>query len=209
MASTAVASHIETEMELMDKQRRDVLIAGAGLAVLTVAAAGCTTTSGASGDPAAQRQAIDSNADSALSRLYAQQPGTKELVASARGVLVFPTFVQAGFIFGGGSGQGVLRRGGKSVSYHRMTEASAGLLAGAQSQAVFLLFMTDEAMKRFEASSGWTVGADAAVSMINVGANARVSTQTAQQQVIGFVMTNAGLMGNISLNGNRITRLSI
>jgi lipid-binding SYLF domain-containing protein len=193
----------------MDKQRRDVLIAGAGLAILTVAAAGCTTTSGASGDPAAQRQAIDSNADSALSRLYAQQPGTKELVGSARGVLVFPTFVQAGFIFGGGSGQGVLRRGGKSVSYHRMTEASAGLLAGAQSTAVFILFMTDEALRRFEASNGWTVGADAAVSMISVGANARVSTQTGQQQVIGFVMTNAGLMGNLSLNGNRITRLSI
>jgi len=193
----------------MDKQRRDILIAGAGLAVLTVAAAGCTTTSGASGDPAAQRQAIDSAADSALSRLYAQQPGTNELVTSARGLLVFPTFVQAGFIFGGGSGQGVLRKGGKSASYHRMTEASAGLLAGAQSQAVFLLFMTDEALRRFEASNGWTVGADAAVSMINVGANARVSTQTAQQQVIGFVMTNAGLMGNLSLNGNRITRLSI
>ena len=45
--------------------------------------------------------------------------------------------------------------------------------------------------------------------MINVGANARVSTTTAQQQVIGFVMTNAGLMGNLSLNGNRVTRLDI
>jgi lipid-binding SYLF domain-containing protein len=64
-------------------------------------------------------------------------------------------------------------------------------------------------MRRFEASNGWTVGADAAIAMINVGANARVSTQTAQQQVIGFVMTNAGLMGNVSLNGNRITRLDI
>jgi lipid-binding SYLF domain-containing protein len=193
----------------MDKQRRDVLIAGAGIAVLAVAAAGCTTTTGTGGDPAAQRKAIDSAADSALSRLYAQQPGTNELVASARGMLVFPTFVQAGFIFGAGSGHGVLRKGGKSASYHRMTEASAGLLAGAQSQAVFILFMTDEALRRFEASNGWTAGADAAIAMINVGANARVSTQTAQQQVIGFVMTNAGLMGNVSLNGNRITRLDI
>jgi lipid-binding SYLF domain-containing protein len=193
----------------MDKQRRGVLIAGAGLAVLTVAGTGCTTTSGTGGDPAAQRRAIDSAADSALTRLYAQQPGTNELVASARGMLVFPTFVQAGFIFGAGSGQGVLRKGGKSASYHRMTEASAGLLAGAQSQAVFILFMTEEALRRFEASSGWTAGADAAISMINVGANARVSTQTAQQQIIGFVMTNAGLMGNLSLNGNRITRLDI
>ena len=193
----------------MDMQRRNVLIAGAGLAVLTVAAAGCTTTSGTSGDPAAQRQAIDAAADSALSRLYAQQPGTRELLASARGVLVFPSFVQAGFIVGGGSGQGVLRKGGKTAAYFRMTEASAGLLAGAQSQAVFILFMTEEALKRFEASSGWTVGADASVSMINVGANAQITTQTARQEIIGFVMTNAGLMGNLSLNGNRVTRLSL
>jgi lipid-binding SYLF domain-containing protein len=193
----------------MNRQRRNVLMTGAGLAMLTLGSVGCTTTSGTSGDPAAQRQAIDSAADSALSRLYAQQPGTRELVNSARGVLVFPTFVQAGFIVGGGSGQGVLRKGGKSAGYFRMTEASAGLLAGAQSQAVFILFMTDEALKRFEASNGWTVGADASVSMINVGANAQITTQTAQQQVVGFVMTNAGLMGNISLNGNRVTRLAL
>jgi lipid-binding SYLF domain-containing protein len=193
----------------MNRQRRNILTTGAGLAVLTLASVGCTTTSGTAGDPAAQRQAIDSAADSALSRLYAQQPGTRELVNSARGILVFPTFVSAGFIVGGGSGQGVLRRGGRTTGYFRMTEASAGLLAGAQSQAVFILFMTEEALKRFEASNGWTVGADASVSMINVGANAQITTQTAQQQIIGFVMTNAGLMGNISLNGNRVTRLSL
>jgi lipid-binding SYLF domain-containing protein len=90
-----------------------------------------------------------------------------------------------------------------------MTEASAGWLAGAQSQAVFLLFMTEEALKRFEASRGWTVGADAAVTFVTAGANARVNTQTARQEVIGFVMSNAGLMGNVSMNGTRVTRLDI
>ena len=102
-----------------------------------------------------------------------------------------------------------LRKGGKSSGYFRMTEASAGLLAGAQSQAVFLLFMTDDALKRFEASSGWTAGVDGSVAMMNVGANAQITTQTARQEIIGFVLTNAGLMGNLSLNGNRITRLAI
>jgi lipid-binding SYLF domain-containing protein len=193
----------------MNKQRRNVLITGAGLVVLSLVSTGCTTTSGASGDPAAQRQSIDAAADSALSRLYAQQPGTRELVASARGVLVFPSFVSAGFIIGGGSGQGALRKGGKTTGYFRMTEASAGLLAGAQSQAVFILFMTEEALKRFEASSGWTAGVDGSISMLNVGANAQITTQTARQEIIGFVMTNAGLMGSVSLNGNRVTRLAI
>ena len=189
--------------------RRNFIIIGTSLTAAALVATGCTTTSSATADPAEERKAIDAAADSALSRLYAQQPGTRELVASARGVLVFPSFVSAGFIVGGGSGQGALRKGGKTTGYFRMTEASAGLLAGAQSQAVFILFMTEEALKRFEASSGWTVGADAAVSMINVGANATLNTTTTRQEVIGFVMTNGGLMGNLSLNGNRITRLSI
>jgi lipid-binding SYLF domain-containing protein len=193
----------------MDKHRRNVILTGAGLAVLTVATTGCTTTSDVGGDPAAQRQALDASADSALSRLYAQHRGSKELVGSARGVLVFPSVVSAGFIVGGASGQGVLRKGGKTAGYFRMTEGSVGLLAGAQSQAVFILFMTDGALRRFESSSGWTAGADASVSMITVGANAEVTTQTAQQEVIGFVMTNAGLMGSVSLNGSRITRLAL
>lgn len=190
----------------MNKHRRSVLATGAAVAFILT---GCTTTEGGGGDPAARRQAIDAGADSALSRLQAQQPGTKDLVASAKGVLIFPSFTSAGFVVGAGSGQGVLRAGGKSTGYFRMTEASAGWLAGAQSQAVFLLFMTDEALKRFEASRGWTAGADANVSMFNAGANAQVTTQTARQEIIGFVMTNAGLMGNVSLNGSRITRLDI
>lgn len=192
----------------MNEQRRQAIFAGAGLLVL--GASGCTTTSSeVGGDPAARRQAIDSNADSALSRLFAQHAGTKELVESARGVLIFPSFVSAGFVFGAGSGQGVLRRKGQSAGYFRMIEASAGWLAGAQSQAVFLLFMTDEALRRFEDSRGWTVGADAAVTLVTAGANARVNTQTARQEVIGFVMSNAGLMGNLSMNGTRVTRLDI
>ncbi len=192
----------------MNTQRRHVLAAGAGLMVLATTA--CTTTSPETGaDPAARRKAIDGAADSALSRLYAQHPGSKDLVNQAKGVLVFPSFVSAGFVFGAGSGQGVLRRAGKSTGYFRMTEASAGLLAGAQSQAVFLLFMTDGALKRFEESRGWTAGADATITFITAGANAQVNTQTASQEVVGFVMSNAGLMGNVSLNGNRITRLDI
>jgi lipid-binding SYLF domain-containing protein len=191
----------------MNKQRRNVLAVGTGMMVLALT--GCSTTGDATADPAARRQAIDAAAESALSRLYAQQPGTRELVSSAKGVLVFPNFGSAGFLVGAGSGQGVLRTGGKSAGYYRMTELSAGLLAGAQSQAVFILFMTDESLKRFEASRGWTVGADANVSMISVGANATLNTTTTRQEVIGFVMTNSGLMGNLSLNGNRVTPLDI
>ena len=190
--------------------KRNFIAGGLVLAGLSVLGSGCTTTSGSSGgDRACQRQAINAAADNSLARLYSQARGSEELVKTARGVLVFPNFVSAGFIVGGASGQGVLRVDGKSASYHRMTEGSVGLLAGAQSQAVFILFMTDDALNRFRNSSGWTVGADASVSLLTVGADARVTSQTAQQPVVGFVMTNSGLMGNLSLSGSRITPLNL
>lgn len=189
--------------------KRNFVAAGASLAALSILTAGCTTTSGASGDPAAQRLAIDSGADSALSRLYREAPGSQQLVASSKGMLVFPTFVSAGFIVGGASGQGVLRQGGKSLGYFRMTEGSVGLLAGAQSQAVFILFMTDETLRNFRSSSGWTAGVDGSVALVNVGATGQVTTQTAQQPIIGYVLTNSGLMASLSLNGSRITPLNL
>ena len=190
--------------------KRNFIAGSLVLAGVSVLGSGCTTTGGASGgDPAAQRQAIDASADNALTRLYGQARGSEELVKRARGVLIFPNFVSAGFIVGGASGQGVLRVEGKPVSYHRMTEGSVGLLAGAQSQAVFILFMTDDALNRFRNSSGWTAGVDASVSLITVGADARITTQTAQQPVVGFVLTNSGLMGSVSLSGSRITPLNL
>ncbi len=189
--------------------KRNFLVSGASLAAVALLNTACSTTGGAAGDPAAQRAAIDSAVESALARLFNETASARDLVASAKGVLVFPNFVSAGFIVGGASGTGAMRKNGKSTAHFRMTEASVGLLAGAQSQGVFILFMTQDALNRFEASKGWTAGVDGSITMINVGASASVSTQTAQQPIIGFVLTNGGLMGNLSLNGSRIFPLGI
>jgi lipid-binding SYLF domain-containing protein len=189
--------------------KRNFITTGVSMAALAMLSTGCTTTGGASGDPAAQRASIDAAVDSALTRLYPQARGSQELVASSRGMLVFPSFVSAGFIVGGASGQGALREAGKTTGYYRMTEASVGLLAGAQSQAVFILFMTQDALNSFKASRGWTAGVDGSITLITVGADARITTQTAQQPIVGFVLTNSGLMGSLSLSGSRITPLDI
>jgi lipid-binding SYLF domain-containing protein len=157
----------------------------------------------------AKRHAIDANVDGALSRLYAQDPSSRELVAKARGVLVFPAIVAAGFVVGGSYGQGALRMRGHSERYYSTAAGSVGLLAGAESKSVYILFMTQESLDKFLASNGWTVGADASVTLINVGANAQVDSKTAQQAVVGYVLTNGGLMANVSLEGTKVTPLSI
>lgn len=187
--------------------KRIVFICALALAFLL--AAGCTTTGSGSADPDARRAALNASADAALDNLFRQISASEQLVNSAKAVLVFPSVVEAGLVFGASSGEGVLRKGGETVSFHRTTSGSWGLQAGVQSTAVFLLFMTDDALARFEASEGWSIGADANVTLISVGANAQISTDTAQQPVIGFVLSNRGLMAGLSLNGTRITRLPL
>ncbi|MGO4394004.1 YSC84-related protein [Variovorax sp. M-6] len=187
----------------MDKRS---FLAGGLLAVL---AAACSTTSPSGGDPAAKRTSIDASVDSALSKLYAQAPGSREMTGKAKGVLVFPSVVSAGLGVGGSYGQGALRVGGRTDGYYSTTAASVGLLAGADSKAVYVLFMTQESLDKFRASKGWTAGADASVTMIKVGASAAVDTQTMQQPVVGYALSNAGLMANLSLDGTKVSKLDL
>ena len=181
----------------------------AALMGVLVFATGCTTTGPGASDPATRRQNIDSGVDNALANLYRQDPGSQQLVSRARGVLVFPAVLEAGFVVGAWRGDGALRKGGKTVSYHRTTGGSFGLQAGAQSTAVFLLFMTDDALAAFEASRGWTAGVDASVTLMTVGANAQLTSATSQQPIIGYVLSNQGIMAGVTVDGSRITRLSL
>ena len=182
------------------------------IAVALVAALGaCSTTNPDNNvsNPAAERMTIDRNTDAAMTKLYAQVPGSRELVAKSRGVLVFPNVVSAGLVVGGSYGKGELLVGGRREGYYRTTGISAGLLAGADSKAVYVLFMTNDALDKFRASKGWTAGADASVSVLKAGADAGIDTQTANQSVVGYVLTNAGLMANLSIDGTKVTPLDL
>jgi lipid-binding SYLF domain-containing protein len=189
------------------------LIALASAAALVIGSiTGCTTMSASKAPadtPAQKRQNVDAAVDTALAQLYAQDPGARELVAKSRATLVFPSIVTAGFVVGGSYGEGALRVAGRTERYYKTAAGSVGLLAGAESKSMFILFMTDEALAKFKASNGWTVGADASVAVIKVGASAAIDTASAQQAVVAYVMTKGGLMANLSLEGTRVTPLDI
>jgi hypothetical protein len=64
---------------------------------------------------AASAAELNREAAAALESLYAKTPGAKELGAKAKGILVFPSIIKAGFIIGGQYGEGALREGGRLV----------------------------------------------------------------------------------------------
>ncbi|MBN3805815.1 hypothetical protein GXB81_22580 [Paraburkholderia sp. Ac-20336] len=195
------------------RRRQFIMTGSAALAVAGLNLTGCTTTSPASGaSPAAnagKRDTINAGIDSTLARLYENVDGSRDLVAKARGVLVFPSVIAAGFWVGGQYGEGALRIDGRTVGYYSTLAGSFGLQIGAQSKALVFLFMTKEALDDFLHSQGWAVGANATVAVLKVGANGAVDTSTATSPVQAFVLTNGGLMAGVSLEGTKVSRLII
>ena len=92
-------------------QRRNFMLKStAALALGGLALAGCTTTSNKGDQKTAgnadERISIDADVDATMQRLYATVRGSRELVAKSRGVLCFPSVIQAGFVVGAQYGKG-------------------------------------------------------------------------------------------------------
>jgi lipid-binding SYLF domain-containing protein len=193
--------------------RRTFIVTSLGTGLV---AGGCTTTTPDSSSAQGQAQVnqskrneIDSAVNGAIQQLYQQEPGSRALMQQAKGALIFPNVFKAGLVVGGEYGEGALRVAGKTVDYYSASAGSFGLQAGAQEKALYLLFMTDQALAQFRQSSGWEVGADANVALVNRGASGSVSTETLQRPVVGYVLTGGGLMVDASISGTRISKLNV
>ncbi|MFM0125297.1 YSC84-related protein [Paraburkholderia sp. RL18-101-BIB-B] len=187
--------------------RAGAALVGSGLALTVPLGAVRDAIANESND--SKRRAIDAKVHGTLSKLYANVKGSRELVDKANGVLVFPSVIKVGFVAGGEYGEGALRVGGKSVGYYNTVSGSFGLQAGAQSKAIIFLFMTHDALNSFRHSKGWSVGGEGSVAVLKVGANGSIDTTTATSPVNAIVLTNAGLMGDVSLSGTKVSRLKI
>lgn len=186
------------------------LTATALLAACSLAFVGCTTTRpGDASNPSSARTAIDADVNAALSKLYNAVPGSRELVGKSAGVLVFPSVISASLGVGAEYGRGALRTGNRTQGYYSTTAGSIGWQIGAQSRAVIYVFSTQDALDKFRASKGWTVGADATVALANIGANGQVDSNTIRQPVVGYVLTNAGLEAGVALQGAKISPIAL
>ena len=152
--------------------------------------------------------AIDLDADEALEIFTTDIEGSEVFLNQAAGVLVFPRALRAGLGVGAETGEGVLRINGKTVDYFRITSGSLGLQAGAQARSIVICFMTQGALDSFRNSSGWRVGLDGSVALIDMGAGKTIDSQNVRDPIVGFIFNSSGLMANLTLEGSRFTRIS-
>ena len=149
----------------------------------------------------------DSNA--ALQDLYASHPDARKLAKRAKGVLVFPGVVKAGFLVGAqyGSG-GALFKKGRTAGYYNIVAGSYGLQAGVQSFSYALFFMDNESLNYLDRSEGWEIGVGPSVVIVDEGVARSLTSTTLQNGVYAFIFDQKGLMAGLGLQGSKISRIN-
>lgn len=156
---------------------------------------------------AASAAKIDREANKALQVFQDDINGGQVFIDQAAGYLVFPRVIKVGIGLGAETGEGVLRVGGQSVAYYRTTSGSVGLQLGAQAKSIVIAFMTRESLQKFRDSSGWKIGVDGSVALIDLGGGKAIDSNNVRDPVVGFIFGSKGLMYNLTLEGSKISKL--
>jgi lipid-binding SYLF domain-containing protein len=175
------------------------ILAAGGLTVLAV-----TTSALALG---ATKHQIDARVNSTLARFESINTTNQTLTNKAAGVLIFPRVTKGGIGVGAEFGEGALQVNGKTVGYYSVGAGSVGLTLGLAEHSEIIMFMTQNSLDKFTNADGWSIGADAGITVISGGADGTLNTETDQKPILAFLFANKGLIGDLSLEGTKITKI--
>jgi len=188
--------------------RKTLLAASALLALLLLG--GCYGAHNLSdgNSPHYEQGLVDKSA--AVIRSMRTSPSFKHIeiyLRNARGVLIFPSVIKAGLIYGGQGGNGVLLAKGadgvwSAPAFYTLGGGSIGLQIGVQEAAIVLVFMNDKALKA-AIDTGLTIGADATAAAGTLGATGEVASTHVFKDVYYFADVG-GLFAGLSLEGGVI-----
>jgi lipid-binding SYLF domain-containing protein len=152
---------------------------------------------------------LEAQAKASLAQLTASQPSARLLAEKATAILVFPTMLKAGFMFGGQIGVGALLQGGEAVAFYNSVAASYGFQAGVQSFSYALFFMNEQALQQLNDTGGFELGVGPSVVIVDQGVARSVTTATLTSDVYAFVYGQQGLMAGAGIQGSKITQISL
>jgi lipid-binding SYLF domain-containing protein len=150
---------------------------------------------------------IDASADRALAHFYKLNPKHKELADKAAGILIFGRVTKGGAGVAGEFGEGALRTHGATADYYSVTSASVGLTLGYARHSEVILFMTQDALDKFMKSQDWSAGADTSFALVSKGSGGQYDTATLNKPILGFIFGEKGLIGDLSFEGSKITKI--
>jgi len=176
------------------------------LLISLLALTGCQTTGGQLANSSEQ---ITRDSNAALQDLYANNPEARHLAKRAKGILVFPGIVKAGFLVGAQYGTGgALFKNGRTAGYYNIIAGSYGLQAGVQSFSYAMFFMDNASLSYLDRSEGWEIGVGPSIVVVDKGMAKSLTTTTAKNGVYAFIFGQKGLMAGLGLQGSKISRIN-
>ena len=122
-------------------------------------------------------------------------------------MLIFPRVTKGGVGVAGECGQTVRQANGKTVGYYSVGAASVGLTLGVAKSSGIIMFMTQDSLDKFTSGKGWSIGADAGITVISGGASGSYDTQTMKKPILGIVFAGKGLIADLSFDGSKISKI--
>lgn len=163
---------------------------------------------------ASEQQTVDdaTNVVEHLSTSSGLAANARDLLHRARGVMIIPSLVKGGFIFGGQGGTGVLlSRDAKTgtwsyPAFYAMGAGSFGLQIGLEVSKIMLIIMNDRALNAVMAAE-FKIGAEAGIAVVTLGGGAEASTTAAGGADIYALAESAGLFGGVAIQGGIVKPL--
>ncbi|HEX8110162.1 MAG TPA: lipid-binding SYLF domain-containing protein [Kofleriaceae bacterium] len=143
---------------------------------------------------------LESKTSSTLSEMRQKDPSIDQALRSAYAYAIFPEVGKAGFIAGGASGAGILYEQGRPTGNVRISQASFGAQAGAETFAELVLLHNQDEVNKLKNGS-FDLGANASAVVLKAGGAA--ASATARGTSV-FVMPKGGAMVDISVAGQKI-----
>ena len=159
------------------------------------------------GAQAETAQELTQNARQALDQLYKTDPAASAILKQAKAILVFPSIIKAGLVFGGAYGEGVLFKDSRVDGYYNSVSASWGWQAGAQSYGYVVFLMNEKALRYLHKSDGWEIGVGPTVAVMDKGVGRNLSSTTLQDDAYAFIFDQKGLMVSLSIEGTKISQI--
>ena len=178
------------------------------LILILISVIGLTGCQSMGGNLASSGADITRESRAALQNLYANNPEAKILSRRAKGILVFPDIVKAGFLVGAQYGTGgTLFKNGYPAGYYNIIAGSYGLQAGVQSFGYAMFFMDNDSLNYLYRSQGWEVGVGPSIVIVDKGVAKSLTTTTGKNGVYAYIFDQKGLMAGIGLQGSKISRI--
>ena len=132
----------------------------------------------------------------------------RQLLQTARAVLIAPRIFKAGFFVGGQGGQAVLMtrgpQGWSNPAFYTVGSASFGLQIGAQESELIMFVMSEKALQALMRNK-FEIGANAGLAIATLGSTVEGGTTSAAGADIVVWASSSGAYAGISLQGTVIS----